>query len=87
MTNFSLGQAWVSRVTRENTSDVPVIGANLSPLPDPAQLKGVLSVGRGLNTVDFVRFKNRDPGRRCAIREPGFQLAWDQASGMWSLAL
>lgn len=42
MTNFSLSQAWVSRVTKANTPDAPIIGASLSPLPDAAQLKGVL---------------------------------------------
>ena len=40
--NFSLGQAWVSRVTEANTADIPVVGADLSPLPDAAQLQTVL---------------------------------------------
>lgn len=42
MTNFSLGQAWVSRVTKSNAPDIPVIGGDLRPLPDAAQLKTLL---------------------------------------------
>lgn len=42
MTNFSLGQAWVSRVTKSNAPDLPVIGGDLTPMPDAAQLKVVL---------------------------------------------
>ena len=43
-------------------------------------------VRRGLNTVDFGRFKNRDlgGGGREGSRFSGRR---DQASGMWSLAL
>jgi hypothetical protein len=44
------------------------------------------NVRRGLNTVDFGRFKNRDLGG--AEREGSrFSGRGDQASGMWSLAL
>jgi HTH-type transcriptional regulator / antitoxin HigA len=42
MSEFSLGQDWVSRITNSNESDVSVIGADSSPFPDAAQLKTVL---------------------------------------------
>ncbi len=42
MSEFSLGQDWVSRITNANESDVPVIGAVSSPFPDAAELKTVL---------------------------------------------
>lgn len=42
MTNFSLGQAWVSRVTKSDAPDLPVIGGGPSPIPDAAQLEVVL---------------------------------------------
>jgi HTH-type transcriptional regulator/antitoxin HigA len=42
MSDFSLGQDWVSRITNSNDSDVPVIGVDISPFPDAAQLKTVL---------------------------------------------
>jgi HTH-type transcriptional regulator / antitoxin HigA len=42
MSDFSLGQDWVSRITNSNESDVPVIGGYSSPFPDAAQLKAVL---------------------------------------------
>lgn len=43
MTTISLGQAWVSRVTKSSAPDVSVIGADLSPLPNATQLKLVLN--------------------------------------------
>lgn len=42
MTNVSLGQAWVSRVTKSEYPDVSVIGGDARPLPDLAELKEVL---------------------------------------------
>lgn len=42
MSEFSLGQDWVSRITNSNDSDLPVIGADISPFPDAGQLKTVL---------------------------------------------
>lgn len=39
MTTFSLGQKWVSQITKSDLPDVPIIGANLSPQPDPAEFK------------------------------------------------
>ncbi len=52
MTDFSLGQAWVSRTTRANTPDIPVMGADTSPLPDAVQLQAVL---RKLSLSDAAR--------------------------------
>lgn len=43
MTNFFLGQAWVSRVTKSNNEDdLPVMGGQPSPLPDSTHLKALL---------------------------------------------
>jgi len=42
MSDFPLGQTWVSRVTTASPSDVPVMGVDPSPLPDKGQLTAVL---------------------------------------------
>jgi HTH-type transcriptional regulator/antitoxin HigA len=42
MTKFSLGQEWVSKVTRSDHPDVPVMGANRSPLPDARERSAFL---------------------------------------------
>ena len=42
MNDFSLGQAWVSRVTEAGFPGVSAVGATPSPMPDTAQLKAVL---------------------------------------------
>lgn len=42
MTTFSLGQEWVSRVTKGDEPDVPVMGLNLSPLPDQEKISAFL---------------------------------------------
>jgi HTH-type transcriptional regulator / antitoxin HigA len=42
MTNISLGQAWVSRITNSESPDQSVIGGDPRPLPDAAELKAVL---------------------------------------------
>jgi HTH-type transcriptional regulator/antitoxin HigA len=42
MSDFSLGQAWISRVTNSNQSDPPVVGADIGPFPEASQLKEVL---------------------------------------------
>lgn len=52
MKNFSLGQAWVSRVTEADAPEVTVIGAGISPLPDIAQFHAVL---RELSLTETAR--------------------------------
>jgi len=42
MTKVSLGQAWVSRITKSAYPDISVIGGVARPLPDAAELKEVL---------------------------------------------
>lgn len=42
MTNASLGQAWISRVTKSEYPDVSVVGSDRRPIPDVADLKAVL---------------------------------------------
>lgn len=42
MNNFSLGQAWVSRVTNASEADVSVIGGDVCAAPDAAQFQAVL---------------------------------------------
>ena len=42
MKNFSLGQAWVSRVTRAGDADMSVIGGDARQAPDIAQFHAVL---------------------------------------------
>lgn len=42
MTNFSLGQAWVSQVTKADAPDVSVIGADLRSQPNATELRAVL---------------------------------------------
>lgn len=63
MTNFSLGQGWVSRVTKATASDAPVIGKDLSPLPNAAQLKAVLrKLSLSEAAREMVRRKWLQPG-------------------------
>jgi HTH-type transcriptional regulator / antitoxin HigA len=63
MTQFSLGQAWVSRVTNADTPDVPVIGAVVSPMPDSEQLKTVLrKVSLSDSAREMVRRRWLQPG-------------------------
>jgi HTH-type transcriptional regulator / antitoxin HigA len=65
MTDFSLGQAWVSRVTRANTTDIPVVGADVSPLPDAAQLQTVLrKLSLSESAREMVRRRWLQPGSR-----------------------
>lgn len=52
MTDFSLGQAWVSRVTEAGLPEVSVIGADRSPMPDAAQFHAVL---RELSLTETAR--------------------------------
>jgi HTH-type transcriptional regulator / antitoxin HigA len=52
MTNFSLGQAWVSRVTNANAADVPIIGGDVSPAPEIAQFHALL---RELSVTETAR--------------------------------
>src|SRR4051812_29897858 len=42
MTNFSLGQSWVSRVTRASGADVPIVGADVSQAPEIGLFHAVL---------------------------------------------
>ena len=42
MKNFSLGQAWVSRVTTATFPEVSVIGTDVNPMPDTARFQAVL---------------------------------------------
>jgi HTH-type transcriptional regulator / antitoxin HigA len=52
MTNFSLGQAWVSRVTNANDSDVSIIGSDVSHRPEHAHFQAVL---RKLSATETAR--------------------------------
>jgi len=52
MKNFSLGQAWVSRVTKASVPEVSVIGTDVSPMPDTAHLQAVL---RELSLTETAR--------------------------------
>src|SRR5262245_53410414 len=52
MKNFSLGQAWVSRVTRAEFQEVSVIGADVSAMPDAAEFQAVL---RELSLTETAR--------------------------------
>jgi HTH-type transcriptional regulator/antitoxin HigA len=52
MKNFSLGQAWVSRITKETFPEVSVIGADVNPTPDTARLQAVL---RELSLTETAR--------------------------------
>lgn len=56
MTKFSLEQKWVSRVTRSDQPDVPVMGVSKTPLPDAAALKAFLD---DLSRSDTVREMSR----------------------------
>jgi hypothetical protein len=56
MTTFSLGQEWVSKITREDDPDVPVMGADLSALPDQAELSAFLD---DLSRSETVREMSR----------------------------
>lgn len=56
MTTFSLGQEWVSRITKEDDPDVPVMGADLSALPDQAELSAFLD---DLSRSETVREMSR----------------------------
>jgi HTH-type transcriptional regulator/antitoxin HigA len=52
MNDFSLGQAWVSRVTEADFPEVSAIGADLSSMPDNTQLQAVL---RDLSLTETAR--------------------------------
>lgn len=52
MTNFSLGQAWVSRVTNASGADVSVIGGDVSRAPEIAHFHAVL---RELSVTETAR--------------------------------
>src|SRR5437660_646691 len=52
MKDFSLGQAWVSRVTKASNGEVSVIGADVSPVPDIAQYHALL---RELSLTETAR--------------------------------
>lgn len=52
MTNFSLGQAWVSRVTNASAADVPIIGGDVSHAPEIAHFQAVL---RELSVTETAR--------------------------------
>src|ERR1051326_7163275 len=52
MKDFSLGQAWVSRVTGSDFPEVSAIGADRSPMPEAAQLHAVL---RELSLTETAR--------------------------------
>lgn len=51
MTTFSLGQEWVSQVTKSEHLDVPVMGASLSRAPSTAELNDLLEVLARSETV------------------------------------
>lgn len=52
MKDFSLGQAWISRVTTANISDVSVIGGDVGPLPNAAHFQALL---RALSLTETAR--------------------------------
>jgi HTH-type transcriptional regulator / antitoxin HigA len=52
MKDFSLGQAWVSRVTKASAPETSVVGADVSPMPDAAQFHAVL---RELSMTETAR--------------------------------
>src|SRR6266853_5475822 len=52
MTNFSLGQAWVSRVTNASAADVSIIGGDVSHAPEIAHFHAVL---RELSVTETAR--------------------------------
>src|SRR5689334_15919962 len=52
MKNFSLGQAWVSRVTKATVPEVSVIGTDVNPMPDTAHFHTVL---RELSLTETAR--------------------------------
>lgn len=52
MNSFSLGQAWVSRVTDSELPEVSVIGADVSAVPDAAEFQTVL---RELSLTETAR--------------------------------
>jgi len=52
MTNFSLGQAWVSRVTNANGADVSIVGGDVSHAPEIAHFHAVL---RELSVTETAR--------------------------------
>lgn len=58
MTGFSLGSDWVSRVTSAPNDDVSTIGADVLPLPEPAQLQALLREVAATSTArEMVRRK------------------------------
>lgn len=62
MTGFSLGSDWVTRVTSAPHEDVATIGADLSSLPEPAQLQALLSEVASTSTArEMVRRKWIEP--------------------------
>jgi HTH-type transcriptional regulator / antitoxin HigA len=63
MTEFRLSQDWVSRVTKSDLPDAPVVGATLSPMPDAGELKSLLGqVSRSEAAREMVRRKWVMPG-------------------------
>jgi HTH-type transcriptional regulator/antitoxin HigA len=56
MTNFSLGQAWVSRITNASGADVSIIGGGVSQAPEIAHFHAVLRELSGTETArEMVR--------------------------------
>jgi HTH-type transcriptional regulator/antitoxin HigA len=66
MMNFSLGQAWVSRITSASNADVSVIGGDVSPAPEVAHFHAVL---RELSVTETAR----EMVRRRWIQPKGIQ--------------
>ncbi len=63
MKKFSLGQAWISRVTKEDVSEVSVVGADVSPKPDTARFQALLGeLSRTETAREMVRRKWIHPG-------------------------
>jgi HTH-type transcriptional regulator / antitoxin HigA len=52
MKNFSLGQAWISRVTKASGADVSIVGVDVSQAPEMAQFHAVL---RELSLTETAR--------------------------------
>lgn len=58
MKNFSLGQVWVSRVTRASGADVSIIGGDVSQAPEIAHFQAVLrELSRTETAREMVRRK------------------------------
>lgn len=52
MKDFSLGQGWVSQVTKASTPEVSVVGADVGPMPDAAHFQALL---RALSLTETAR--------------------------------